>query len=174
VKKKRSRKKGRPQKKRILSLFFIIIILFVVIYNPLTAMLLTTYTAKQNNIDTKLFYRMISTESSFFTLAYSKKGAIGLGQVRATTAKYISPEYPKVALWFPPTNLQISADYLNYLLKKYRGNKSLALAAYNWGETNVDKKLKEMGITVEPERNYRDLFVRVPETYSFIGKILKV
>lgn len=136
-------------------------------------MFLTVVVAKENNIDTQMFYRLIATESSFFTFAYSKQKAIGLGQVQKNTALYMFPESSTIMLWFPPSNLQISATYLNYLLDKYQGNKSLALAAYNWGETNVDKKLNELRIEINSNENYRILFRNIPETYHFIGKILR-
>jgi soluble lytic murein transglycosylase-like protein len=36
-------------------------------------------------------------------------------------------------------NLALGINYIQALEKQYRGNRFLALAAYNWGPANVDK-----------------------------------
>lgn len=64
----------------------------------------------------------------------------------------------------------MSARYLHYLKSKYQDNWSLTLAAYNWGETNVSRRINNMEI--DPQYNYRELFRDIPETYDYIGKIL--
>ena len=38
----------------------------------------------------------------------------------------------------PEVNLKLGVRYLKELERHYRGNKSLALAAYNWGPANLD------------------------------------
>ena len=160
--------------KRGLRFFiFWLLVLIILLYNPLSARLMTIITARKHGLDRELFYRLISVESSFRSLAYSRSRAIGLGQVQRKTAEYIYPNYFPGILWFPPTNLHISAIYLKYLLNKYRGNVSLSLAAYNWGETNVDRKLRSENITIDSEENYRYLFRNVPETYVFIKNVLE-
>ncbi|MBW6515777.1 MAG: transglycosylase SLT domain-containing protein [Candidatus Cloacimonetes bacterium] len=161
------------RKRKLVKWIFWILIILILIYNPLSARLMTLIVAKAHNLDTQLFYRLVAAESSFRTLAYSRNKAIGLGQVQVNTAKYIFPQYVEGMLWFPPTNLHISAIYFRYLLNKYRDNVSLSLAAYNWGEANVDRKIKEERIIIDSETNYRHLFRNVPETYFFIKKILE-
>jgi len=161
------------KKKKLTFWIFWLLVVLIVIYNPLSARLMTLITALIHGIDTDLYYKMIAAESSFRTLAYSRNKAIGLGQVQVRTAKYITESYIQGSLWFPPANLDISARYFKYLLSKYRGNTSLALAAYNWGESNVDSKLRQEMITIDPEVNYRYLFTRVPETNSFIKKVIE-
>jgi|SRR5690554_780275 soluble lytic murein transglycosylase-like protein len=161
------------RKKGLVFWLFWLMVVLILIYNPLSARLMTLVTASIHGIDNDLFYSMIAAESSFRTLAYSRNKAIGLGQVKVSTARYISKNYIHGSLWFPPTNLHISAQYFKYLLKKYRSNASLALAAYNWGESNVDRKLQQEMIIIEPEVNYRYLFFRVPETNSFIKRVIE-
>ncbi len=158
-------------KKGWLKFFFYILILFILFYNPVSARIMAVTTATFHNLNISLFYKQIAAESSFRSFALSKKGAIGLGQVLPGTAKYIQPKYPAFFLWFPPSNLHTSAKYMKYLLKKYGKNWSLSLAAYNWGETNVDKRIRKLKI--ERDKNYREIFSDIPETYSFIGKILE-
>jgi len=156
-------------KKGFIKFLFFILFMIILIYNPISARIMTFIVAYIYDLDSDIFYRQIATESSFRCLAYSPKKAIGLGQVKKETANYIMPSVGSYLLWFPPINLIISAKYTNYLLKKYNNNWSLALAAYNWGETNVDKRIKNMKI--KTNKNYKKLFSDVSESYSFIEKI---
>ena len=79
-------------------------------------------------------------------------------------------DHKRGLLFVPQYNLRISAIYLKYLHKKYNGNWSLTLAAYNWGETNVSRRMRSQQI--EPKTNYQERFRDIPETYNYIGKIL--
>jgi soluble lytic murein transglycosylase len=45
----------------------------------------------------------------------------------------------------PNLNIRYGTYYLNYLLDHYDGNETLAVAAYNAGETNVDKWVAAAG-----------------------------
>ncbi len=158
-------------RKKKIKFFFAIIIIIILIYNPFSARLMTLLTASFYELDPHIFYRQIKAESSFKSLAYSRKGAIGLGQVMPETAGYINSKQSYFFLWFPPTNLMISAKYTKYLLKKYKKNWSLTLASYNWGETNVDKRISNMKISQNSD--YKKIFFDIPETYAFIEKILE-
>jgi soluble lytic murein transglycosylase len=158
-------------KSKFIKSCFVIIILFVLVFNPVSAWIFTLTAAVSHDLDPGYFYELIKAESSFRSLAYSHKGAIGLGQVMPQTCKYISPKTHPVFLWLPPVNVNISAKYTKYLLKKYKGNHSLALASYNWGETNVDKRIGNLEIA--KEKNYISFFKDIPETYSFIQRIIE-
>lgn len=165
----------KKRKKRITpaALFFLFVIIFLLVYNPFSARLMTIIISSANGVDRDVFYKLVEAESSFNSFAVSRKKAIGLGQVKSSTARYIFPHYVPGMLFFPPTNLHISAIYYKHLLEKYRGNHTLALAAYNWGEGNVDHKLRQEEITIDSDKNYRELFVNVPETYYYVGKVLR-
>ena len=162
-------KKNKKSISRIKFCFFLIISILL-IYNPISARCMTLGMAVISDIDVAMFYKLIKTESSFRSLAYSSQKAIGLGQVQQNTFNYILPEHPKFLIWFPPTNLYASSKYLNYLNLKFDSNWSLTLAAYNWGETNVQNRFKK--ISIIPEKDYRDQFKDIPETYSFLKNIL--
>ncbi len=155
----------------IKTVYWVLGILFI-LYNPLSARIMTIGTAEIHNIDRKLFYNLIKAESSFYTLAHSRNQAVGLAQVKVATAKYIYPHYFPGILWIPPANLHIGALYYNYLSQRYKGNITLILAAYNWGETNVDQKLRKEGVVIDNDSDYTYLFVNVPETYFFVKKIM--
>jgi soluble lytic murein transglycosylase-like protein len=155
---------------RLSKIFFLIIILPALLYNPVSARIFTFATALATQLDTAIFYRLIKAESSFRALAYSQQQAIGLGQMKKSTFHYIVPQQPQFLIWFPPTNLYASAKYLHYLQQKYQGNWSLAVAAYNWGESNVDKRIAT--ISINPQNDYRDKFLDIPETDAFLSKVL--
>jgi len=92
-------------------------------------------------------------------------------KVKEDTVGYINISHKRGLLFVPFYNLKISALYLKYLLGRYDNNWSIALAAYNWGETKVDKRIK--GRKIVSGENYVILFSDIPETRQFINKILK-
>ncbi|MCL1827617.1 MAG: lytic transglycosylase domain-containing protein [Candidatus Cloacimonetes bacterium] len=152
---------------------FVLLSVIILCFNPCTNQILTLYYAKKYDLNKGLFYRQIKTESYFRCFVKSKKGAIGVGQIMYPTATYMRPDLKKWELYLPWTNLDISCRYLQHLLKNYSGNYSLALAAYNWGEKNVNEKLRENDIKIENEKNYTYLFLNVRETYTYLTKILR-
>ena len=157
-------------KKALIKTIFWLLIFVVLIYNPLSVRVYVLFAALIFDLNVKFFYNQIKAESSFKSLAYSKVGAIGPGQIRINTSGYISPKIHTAFLWVPFVNVYISAKYMKYLLKKYKGNQSLALVAYNWGETNVDKKIKH--IKVKKDKNYGGMFKNIPESYKYLKKIM--
>lgn len=159
-------------KKLLIILQIIILTLIMFCFNPITSRVLTYQYAKKHHLNPKLFYKQIKTESYFRCFIVSKKEAIGLGQVKYLTAKYIDKDIKKWELFLPWKNLDISAKYMLYLQSRYNSNNSIILAAYNWGETNVDKVLVQNNISINSNEDYRYLFKDINETYQFIGKIL--
>lgn len=95
----------------------------------------------------ELVASVINTESHFNKKAKSNKGAIGLMQIKLSTANFII-EYYKLNerideddLLEPNTNIRFGAMYICYLNKKFE-NIYTALAAYNAGETVVRSWLR--------------------------------
>lgn len=93
--------------------------------------------AKKYNISESLLKSMIHTESGAKNVV-SPKGAIGLAQFMPNTAAEmgINPYDPK-------QSIEGGAKYLSQLLQKYKDTEdptAYALAAYNWGMGNVDRK----------------------------------
>ena len=160
-------------KKTIILLQFTILAIIILIFNPITSQGLTLFYANKYGLCKTIFYRQIKSESYFRCFVKSPKGAIGIGQILYTTAVYVEPEIKKWELYLPWRNLDISAKYMQLLLNRYTDNYSLALAAYNWGETNVSEKLKENNISIETDVNYNYLFKSIRETYIYIEKILR-
>lgn len=91
--------------------------------------------SQKYNISQDLLEAVAYTESSFRANATSYCGAQGIMQLMPATAKSLGVE----DAYDPVQNIMGGAKYLSQLLKKYNGNTSLALAAYNGGPGNVAK-----------------------------------
>ncbi|MCC6221017.1 MAG: lytic transglycosylase domain-containing protein [Deltaproteobacteria bacterium] len=101
---------------------------------------------------------IISVESSFLPRVRSKAGAMGLMQLLPNTAHEVSRQitgkrsYP--VLTDPETNISLGIEYVKKLEEQYRGNRYMALAAYNWGPGNVDKVGKNVHSIPSSVRQY--------------------
>jgi soluble lytic murein transglycosylase-like protein len=91
--------------------------------------------SKANAIAPSLVEAVIRAESGYNSQAKSSVGALGLMQLMPTTAKELGVENPLEA----KQNIEGGTKYLSQLMKKYDGNKALAVAAYNAGASTVDK-----------------------------------
>ena len=107
----------------------------VVIYKPIVEGI-----AQQNGVSPSLIMAIIKVESDFKADAVSHKGAQGLMQIMPDTASWISE---KTGLsdnaYDALSNIEMGSWYIKYLLDKYNGDETKALAAYNAGHGNVDK-----------------------------------
>jgi len=154
----------------IYSLILVLLVVLILIYNPVSVRLMTVGVGIYYGLDPVIFYRLIRTESSFRSFAISDAQAIGLGQIRESTAFYIHKDHKRGWLFVPFYNLKLAAKYLVYLQERFNGNWSLTLAAYNWGETNVSKRIGKLKI--DPDKDYSYRFKDVPETYNYIIRIM--
>ncbi len=86
-------------------------------------------------VSTSLIKAVIHAESGYNPNAVSHKGASGLMQLMPGTAKSL-----KVINSFDPKdNVEGGVKYLRFLLDTFKGDVSLALAAYNAGLSKVAK-----------------------------------
>ncbi|MBM4132605.1 MAG: lytic transglycosylase domain-containing protein [Nitrospira sp.] len=110
--------------------------------------------SRQHRVDPALIRAVIKAESDFDPTAVSRAGAMGLMQLMPLTALRLDVRDP----YNPEENVRGGAQYLRYLLDRFHGNVPLALAAYNAGETRVER--------------YRNL-PPIEETRDYVSKVLR-
>jgi soluble lytic murein transglycosylase-like protein len=113
--------------------------------------------ARETNIEPRLAFGLVKTESTFNERAVSHVGARGLTQVMPRTAAWLVPGTKTQDLYDRQTNLRLGFTYLDQMIDKYKGNVRLALLAYNRGPGTVDKVLKRGG---NPDNGYADKVLR--------------
>jgi len=130
--------------------------------------------ARDKNLDPSLIAAVIYQESKFRDQT-SHAGARGLMQVTPATAEFIArrsggTRFSQEDLATPQINISYGSYYLRYLLDRYDGDTELALAAYNAGETNVDRWARAAG--------GRDAFgrddIRFPETRHYVDNVFEL
>ncbi len=84
-------------------------------------------------VDPAMVHAIIMAESSYNPNAVSKAGARGLMQLMPTTAR----EMGVIDSFNPEHNIEGGVRYYKKLLKRFKGNTKLALAAYNAGSKHV-------------------------------------
>ena len=91
--------------------------------------------AQRHGVDPGLIKAMMHSESAFNPNARSPVGAQGLMQLMPATARRFKVSNP----WNPADNIEGSAKYIAWLMKRFNNNVEFAVAGYNAGEGNVDK-----------------------------------
>jgi hypothetical protein len=90
---------------------------------------------KKAGVDPRFIHAVIKQESKYNPKAISPVGAQGLMQMMPATAERFGLKDP----FDPAANVEAGTKYLKWLLKRFDGDVSLALAGYNAGEGAVDK-----------------------------------
>jgi soluble lytic murein transglycosylase len=130
--------------------------------------------AARKHLDPALIAAVIYAESKF-NARDSSTGAKGLMQIQPDTARFIARRSGGTAfsvadLSDPQTNISYGSYYLRYLLDGYRGNATLALAAYNGGETNVDAWIRKSGRGLA---GFRASDIPFAETRAYVDRVLQ-
>ncbi|MBI3596976.1 MAG: transglycosylase SLT domain-containing protein [Nitrospirae bacterium] len=91
--------------------------------------------SRRYRVDPALVKAVIKVESDFDPQAVSDAGAMGLMQLMPATASTLEVQNP-----FNPTeNISGGVKHLSYLLGRFNGDLTLALAAYHAGEKTVNQ-----------------------------------
>ena len=116
--------------------------------------------ATNNGLDPLLIYSIMHQESSFKLRATSPKGARGLMQLMPGTAA----RYGVTNIYDPRQNIEGGARYMRFLLDRFDGDLSLALAGYNAGEGAVDK----YGWRIPPYTETQEYVRRISRRYNLL------
>lgn len=112
--------------------------------------------SRKYGVDVGLIKAVIKAESDFNPQAVSHAGARGLMQLMPATANSLGVNDS----FDPEQNVMGGTRFLKDLLRRYNGNVDSALAAYNWGPGNVDKRPDHL------PRETREYLVRVKQLYA--------
>jgi soluble lytic murein transglycosylase-like protein len=99
--------------------------------------------AQELGLDPAFVDGIFKTESNYDPKAKSKTGPQGVGQLTSYIAKKFGIS-PKDRL-DPYKNMDASMGFMDYLNKKYKGDKAKMAVAYNQGEPVLDAHLKQNG-----------------------------
>jgi hypothetical protein len=114
--------------------------------------------SKEYGVDPNLIRAQMGQESSFNPRAKSHKGAEGLMQLIPATAK----RFGVTDVYDPRQNIHAGVKYMRWLLDRFDGDVSLALAGYNAGEGAVEK----YGKKIPPYKETQDYVTKILGKYQ--------
>lgn len=112
--------------------------------------------SRRYGVEAGLIKAVIKAESNFNPTAVSSAGARGLMQLMPGTARSLGVNDS----FDPEQNVMAGTRFLRDLLDRYNGDVDSALAAYNWGPGNVDRRPERM------PRETRNYLARVKQLYA--------
>ena len=129
--------------------------------------------AADKHLDPALVAAVIYAETKFDP-RQSSAGAEGLMQILPRTARFLARRSGATTfrvsdLATPEVNIAYGSYYLRYLLDRYHGSEMLALAAYNAGETNVNRWVttaRDAGRTLTVTN------IPFPQTQAYVEKVM--
>ena len=130
--------------------------------------------ANEYNLEESLVFAVAKAESNFDNSAVSNKGAVGVMQIMPDTFSWLNKKQNKSEddndLNDYKTNIKYGCYYLRVLIDYYKGDKTLAICAYNAGMGTVDKWLNN-------DKNFKteadNIKVPYKETERYLKKIIK-
>src|SRR5436189_1283510 len=129
--------------------------------------------AAKKDLDPALVAAVIYQESKFSDRT-SVAGARGLMQITPDTARFIAKQsggirFVQQDLATPQINIAYGTWYLRWLLDRYDGRQSLALAAYNAGFGHVDDWVRQAG---GPDA-FNPAAIPYPETRAYVKQVIE-
>ncbi|MGN1077115.1 MAG: lytic transglycosylase domain-containing protein [Candidatus Gallimonas sp.] len=130
-------------------------------------------TVTESRLDPCLVYAVIKAESGFNERALSSAGAVGLMQLKPSTAEFICKrskiDYREDLLFKGEYNVRLGCMYLFYLLDRFPAEET-AVAAYNAGEGTVSLWLQNPQYS-DDGRSLKE--IPYSETRAYVKKVLK-
>lgn len=126
--------------------------------------------ARRHGYDPLFVQAMVEIESTCKPTARSRKGAMGLIQVKPATARAVAkdaglPWEGAHSLYDPDFNVRVGLHYLNQLEKRF-GDPHAAIGAYNLGPTRAARlgtaRAKSTRYVKKIMNRYEDLLARQP------------
>lgn len=111
--------------------------------------------AQEMGLDPAFVDGIFRTESDYNPKAKSKTGPQGIGQLTSYIAKKFGIT-PKERL-DPYKNMDASIGFIDYLNKKYKGDKAKVAVAYNQGEGVLNEHLKQNNGQLVPEKLHENV-----------------
>jgi len=129
--------------------------------------------ARAKRLDPALVAGVIYVETKFVPRT-SAAGAKGLMQLLPSTARFLARRTHGTAfqirdLATPQVNIAYGSYYLRYLLDRYGQSEVPAIAAYNGGETNVDRWIAAAGGSA---RHLSASDIPFTETRAYVQKVM--
>ena len=130
--------------------------------------------AGEKHLDPALIAGVIYAETKFQPRD-SSAGAVGPMQIMPQTASFLARRsgattFTTADLNTPQVNIAYGSYYLRYLLNEYHQNVTLALAAYNGGESNVDRWLADARAE---GHTFGVSDIAFPETRAYVLRVLR-
>jgi soluble lytic murein transglycosylase len=130
--------------------------------------------AADRRLDLYLVTALVAQESTFQPDVVSSANAVGMMQLLPSTGRLYARKvgitgFTPAALTDPDTNVRLGTAYLSELLARYGNDPAPALAAYNAGESRVDRW------RAERPNLPRDEFIDdipFPETQNYVKRII--
>src|SRR5690606_31465186 len=122
---------------------------------------------------------LIRQESDFNPSAVSPAGAVGLMQLKPSTAELMAKDLNmtlgKDDLIKPRINLKLGCQYLKKRLEEFKGNAIPAIASYNAGPSTIKRWISKRGY---PPHDLDGLirwieFIPYQETRNYVQKVLE-
>lgn len=130
--------------------------------------------SEEYNIPKDIIFAVIKVESDFDPKAESSAGAMGLMQMIPSTfewltgKEHLNENLPLQKLFDPEVSIRYGTYYLAYLYRSFDYNWHTVFAAYNGGEGNVRKWLKDPECS-DGKGNLT--YIPFQETRNYVSKV---
>lgn len=119
---------------------------------------------------------VVRCESSFRATATSNVGAMGLMQIMPETGEWLAGKFDEESifeeamLYEPEINLKYGCWFLQWLMNRYEGDRTLATAAFHAGHRTVDEWLEDPSVSPDGKTLQN---IPYSSTRTYVDRVLK-